>query len=99
MLALADHLPSEASEALLELATGGKPEVAKPASIGTDPFAHPDAQRRFRVMNNIEAVPQIPDSDVELVIAQTGATADAAKAALIDAKGDLAAAIMQLASK
>lgn len=54
LLALADHLPSEAAEGLLELATGGKREVAKPAPTGTDPFAHPDAQRRFRVMNNIE---------------------------------------------
>ncbi len=54
LLALTDHLPSEAAEALLELATGGKPEVVKLARIGTDPFAHPDAQRRFRVMNNIE---------------------------------------------
>jgi mRNA-degrading endonuclease RelE of RelBE toxin-antitoxin system len=54
LLALADHLPSEAAEALLELATGGKPEVAKPVLAGTDPFAHPDAQRRFRVMNDIE---------------------------------------------
>ena len=28
LLTLADHLPSEAAEALLELATGGKPPVA-----------------------------------------------------------------------
>jgi hypothetical protein len=61
LLALADHLPSEAAEALLELATGGKPEVAKPASTGTDPFAHPDAQRRFRVMNNIEELQRALD--------------------------------------
>src|SRR6267143_4811293 len=54
LLALADHLPAEAAEALLELATGGKPEVAMPAPAGADPFAHPDAQRRFRVMNDIE---------------------------------------------
>jgi mRNA-degrading endonuclease RelE of RelBE toxin-antitoxin system len=54
LLALADHLPSEAAEALLELATGGKPQVARPVAVGTDPFAHPDAQRRFRVMNNVE---------------------------------------------
>ncbi len=53
-LSLADHLPGEAAEALLELATGGKPRVVQPAVAGTDPFAHPDAQRRFRVMNNIE---------------------------------------------
>lgn len=62
LLALADHLPSEAAEALLELATGGKPEVAKPVPTGTDPFAHPDAQRRFRVMNNIEELQRALDS-------------------------------------
>ena len=28
LLAVADHLPGEAAEALLELATGGKPRVA-----------------------------------------------------------------------
>jgi len=54
LLVLADHLPAEAAEALLELATGGKPEVPTPVPAGTDPFAHPDAQRRFRVMSNIE---------------------------------------------
>ena len=53
LLKLADHLPSEAAEALLELATGGKPQVAPPAATGGDPFAHPDAQRRFRVMHNV----------------------------------------------
>ncbi|SAL67285.1 superfamily I DNA/RNA helicase-like protein [Caballeronia udeis] len=54
LLELADHLPSEAAEALLELATGGKPRVPQPVSPGADPFAHPDALRRFRVMNDIE---------------------------------------------
>lgn len=54
LLALADHLPAEASEALLELAVGGKPAVAAPVAVGADPFAHPDAQRRFRVMTNVE---------------------------------------------
>lgn len=53
LLELADHLPAEASEALLELATGGKPQVTPPAT-GTDPYSHPDAQRRFRVMNDVE---------------------------------------------
>jgi hypothetical protein len=46
LLELADHLPSEAAEALLNLATGGMPEVAKAAIVGANPFAHPDAQRR-----------------------------------------------------
>ena len=54
MLKLADHLPSEAAEALLELATGGKPRIAEAVPTGADPFEHPDAQRRFRVMNNVE---------------------------------------------
>ena len=54
LLALADHLPSEAAEALLELATGGKPAAAQPAKPTGNPFEHPDAQRRFRIMTNVE---------------------------------------------
>jgi hypothetical protein len=54
LLNLADHLPREAAEALLELATGGKPQVALPPVATTDPFEHPDAQRRFRTMQNAE---------------------------------------------
>lgn len=48
LLDLADHLPSEAAEALLELATEGRPRMPRRAAGGSDPFAHPDAQRRFR---------------------------------------------------
>jgi superfamily I DNA/RNA helicase/mRNA-degrading endonuclease RelE of RelBE toxin-antitoxin system len=54
VLELADHLPGEAAEALLELATGGTPIPAEPASTDTDPFEHPDALRRFRIMKDIE---------------------------------------------
>lgn len=54
ILTLADHLPSEAAEALLDLATGVTPQVIRPAATGSDPFEHPDAQRRFRVMRNVE---------------------------------------------
>ena len=54
LLELADHLPSEAAEALLDLATGVAPKIAQPVAVGADPFAHPDAQRRFRVMANVE---------------------------------------------
>ena len=54
LLALADHLPAEAAEALLELATGGKPRVPAPVEATANPFDHPDAQRRFRVMTNVE---------------------------------------------
>ena len=54
LLELADHLPAEAAEALLELATGGTPQPVATALPASDPFEHPDAQRRFRVMNNVE---------------------------------------------
>lgn len=54
VLELADHLPGEAAEALLELATGSTPAPPIHASAEADPFAHPDAQRRFRVMTNAE---------------------------------------------
>ena len=61
LLELADHLPSEAAEALLDLATGVAPKVVKPVTVGADPFAHPDAQRRFRVMANVEELERALD--------------------------------------
>jgi len=73
VLDLVDHLPSEAAEALLDLATGVMPQVAQPiaeelhfltidkipklaraVADGIDPFEHPDAQRRFRLISNVE---------------------------------------------
>ena len=54
VLELATHLPAEAGEALLELAVGKTPQPSLPAPDVTDPFEHPDALRRFRVMRNIE---------------------------------------------
>ena len=54
LLELVAHLPSEAAEALLELATGGIPVAPKPAEKTEDPFQHPDAQRRFRVMSDTD---------------------------------------------
>jgi mRNA-degrading endonuclease RelE of RelBE toxin-antitoxin system len=54
LLVVADHLPAEAAEALLNLATGVTPQVAAPVAPHADPFAHPDAQRRFRTMANME---------------------------------------------
>ena len=55
---LADHLPQEAAEALLEIATGGRPEVRIPPTVDIGPFDHPDAKRRFRVMTNVEELEQ-----------------------------------------
>ena len=54
LLALADRLPGEAAEALLELATGGKPFPPQPVAPTMNPLDHPDAQRRFRLMSDVE---------------------------------------------
>jgi hypothetical protein len=55
LLALAEHLPQEAAEALLDVATGVEPKVRlAPAAATVDPFEHPDAQRRFRVVTDVE---------------------------------------------
>lgn len=54
LLKLVDHLPAEAAEALLDLATGVSPRKPQLATAETSPFDHPDAQRRFRVMNDVE---------------------------------------------
>jgi hypothetical protein len=54
-LALADHLPAEAAEALLDYVGTGR--LPRPAPVApADPFAHPDALRRFRVVENQEAL-------------------------------------------
>jgi len=60
LLSLADHLPAEAAEALLEIATGGKPKAAAPIR-DADPFSHPDAQRRFRVMRDVDELARALD--------------------------------------
>jgi len=64
-LALADHLPSEAAEALLEIATGGKPRQPETVEPPPNPFDHPDAQRRFRVMTNVEELERALDAPWE----------------------------------
>jgi hypothetical protein len=101
LLKLTDHLPKEAAEALLDLATGATPEIrlgspfglatplmafsalgsfmalaalAAPRRFklpnlgktwfkpgGSDPFDHPDAQRRFRVVSNLEELERALD--------------------------------------
>jgi superfamily I DNA/RNA helicase len=61
ILELAGHLPAEAAEALLDLATGVTPKVSQPVPAGGDPFQHPDAQRRFRVMSNVEELERALD--------------------------------------
>ena len=61
ILELADHLPGEAAEALLDLVVGASPRVTPPVSGVADPFQHPDAQRRFRMMNNVEELARALD--------------------------------------
>jgi AAA domain len=56
-----DHLPQEAAEALLNLATGGTPAIPAPMPATADPFSHPDAQRRFRVLTNVEELERALD--------------------------------------
>jgi len=58
---LVDHLPREAAEALLELATGSAPKRPVHAPPQADPFAHPDAQRRFRVVADAEELQRALD--------------------------------------
>lgn len=59
---LAVHLPREAAEALLDLAVGAKPKVpAVTAPETVSPFEHPDAQRRFRVMEDVEELKRALD--------------------------------------
>lgn len=59
---LADRLPREAAEAVLDLATGVTPP--KPVHIGKDvnPFAHPDAISRFRIMSDLESLRRALDA-------------------------------------
>ena len=64
---LFERLPAEAAEALYDFATGGRLEdhIAKPVEPGSDPFAHPDAKRRFRVLDNVEELQAALDAPFE----------------------------------
>jgi superfamily I DNA/RNA helicase/mRNA-degrading endonuclease RelE of RelBE toxin-antitoxin system len=58
-----DHLPQEAAEALLDLAVGVTPALVLRASApAADPFEHPDAQRRFRVIADVEELTRALDA-------------------------------------
>jgi hypothetical protein len=58
LFAVVEHLPQEAAEALLELAVGNTPAVPLPVPPDSDPFTHPDAQRRFRLLQNVAELEQ-----------------------------------------
>jgi len=61
VLELVGHLPSEAAEAVLNLAVGITPQPAA-APARAAPFEHPDAQRRFRLMRDVEELSEALDS-------------------------------------
>jgi hypothetical protein len=56
--ALTSHLPAEASEALLEYAATGRLVAPAPAPAIADPFTHPDALRRIRIIVDQEELEQ-----------------------------------------
>jgi hypothetical protein len=54
---VAAHLPAQAAEALLQYATAGALPISAPPPIG-DAYAHPDAQRRIRLIVDEEELRQ-----------------------------------------
>lgn len=54
LLDLAMHLPEEAQEIVLTIATGKVPDKPTLVLEAVDPFEHPDAQRRFRRIDSRE---------------------------------------------
>jgi hypothetical protein len=56
--ALAAHLPAEASEALLEYAATGRLLAPAPSPAIADPFEHPDALRRIRLIADQDELEQ-----------------------------------------
>lgn len=55
---LAEHLPAEASEGLLEYAATGVLPKSLPTEPAADPFAHPDALRRIRPITDQDELEQ-----------------------------------------
>jgi len=51
---ITDHIPAEAAEALLDYVATGTLRAPEMAITGANPFDHPDAQRRFRVLEDVE---------------------------------------------
>ena len=58
---IADHIPAEAAEALLDYVAMGVLRRPEGPDFDVDPFDHPDAQRRFRVLEDIEELERALD--------------------------------------
>ena len=55
LFVIAEHLPGEAAEAIIDIAAGNIPPFpVKLDPVKNDPFEHPDAQRRFRTIETSE---------------------------------------------
>lgn len=59
---IADHIPAEATEALLEYISTGVLRKPSERIEGIDPFDHPDALRRFRIMEDVEELTRALDA-------------------------------------
>ncbi|MFZ4382648.1 MAG: 3'-5' exonuclease [Sandarakinorhabdus sp.] len=62
---LLEKLPAEAAEALLDHATGGRLDDHIAPQLAGDPFAHPDALRRFRLVENLDELKAALDAPFE----------------------------------
>ncbi len=65
LFALAEHLPQEAAEALLDIAVGETPAPVAANFVQADMFDHPDAARRFRILENVEELERAFDAPWE----------------------------------
>ncbi|NLX50370.1 MAG: nascent polypeptide-associated complex protein [Methanospirillum sp.] len=72
----------------------GEADVVAMTMQGVTTFQISGGEPRFE-----PAVPEIPDEDVSLVADQAGVPPDAARAALEEAGGDIASAILALADR
>ncbi|MDH7597924.1 MAG: nascent polypeptide-associated complex protein [Methanothrix sp.] len=55
--------------------------------------------RSYQISGDVTEHPRVSPSDIELVVSQTGASPEEARAALMECGGDLAEAIIKLSSK
>ena len=62
---IAVRLPSEAADALLSAAVGERPHPLPAVVPGEDPWAHPDALRRFRVVEDVDELKAALDAPWE----------------------------------
>lgn len=62
LLELAVRLPEEAAEALFALKDGARPDPAPKPAAETDPYATPDAQRRFWIASDEEELQRALDA-------------------------------------